>query len=34
MIDIGLPSGSSRKRWLRRLAIVSPPTLAFSNMKA
>ena len=34
MIVIGLPFGGRRNRWLSISAMVSPPTLAFSNMKA
>ena len=31
---IGLPLGGSRNSWLSTSTIVSPPTLALSNMKA
>ena len=34
MMVIGLPLGGSRNSWLRTSAMVSPPTLALSNMKA
>ncbi|MGY3292547.1 hypothetical protein ACVWWP_005614 [Bradyrhizobium sp. LM3.6] len=31
---IGLPLAGRRNRWLITSAMVSPPTLALSNMKA
>ena len=34
MMVIGLPSAGSRNSWLINSAMVSPPTLAFSNMNA
>jgi hypothetical protein len=34
MIVIGRPSIGTRKSWLIASDMVSPPTLAFSNMKA
>ncbi len=34
MMVIGLPSVGMRNNWLRISAMVSPPILAFSNMKA
>ena len=34
MIVIGRPLAGNRNRWLMTSAMVSPPTLALSNMKA
>ena len=34
MTVIGLPSGGRRNSWLTTSTMVSPPTLALSNMKA
>ena len=34
MIVIGLPLAGRRNSWHSTSAMVSPPTLAFSNMKA
>ena len=33
MMVIGLPFAGMRNRWLTTSAMVSPPTVAFSNMK-